>query len=120
MRRKLAVLRLAVYIIGLALIYLIPLSYIEGRSFCVLYNLFGTTCIGCGTTRAVFNILHLNFYTAFNYNKLAFIWFALFLAIVVEDVVKIVKVILNRECKYSLIENGTVYLKNSVEKVWCK
>lgn len=51
-------------------IYIIPLSYIEGRSFCIFYNLFKIECFGCGFTRAFFNITRLNFIESIKYNKM--------------------------------------------------
>ena len=57
-------------ILGLILIYLIPLDYVEGRSFCIFYNLYGLKCLGCGFSRAFFNMTRLNIAEAIAYNKL--------------------------------------------------
>ncbi|MGL4761153.1 MAG: DUF2752 domain-containing protein [Sarcina sp.] len=57
-------------ILGVILIYVIPLSYVEGRSFCLFYNLFEIECLGCGFSRAFFNMTRLNLVKAIKYNKM--------------------------------------------------
>lgn len=111
MRKKYSIIRLIIYIISILFIYLIPLEFIEGRSFCIFYNLFGITCIGCGVTRGLFNIINLNFSQAYIYNPLSFLWISLFLLIFIQDLLKIVKILISMEPgKYSIIEKGTIGL----------
>ncbi|WP_371025168.1 DUF2752 domain-containing protein [Paraclostridium ghonii] len=62
--------RIIVYVFSIITIYLIPISYIESRSFCLWYNLFGVKCFGCGMTRAFFNFSRLNIEKALNYNPM--------------------------------------------------
>ena len=38
---------------------------------CMFYKLTGFYCPGCGTLRAIYNIIHLNFSNAFFYNPLS-------------------------------------------------
>lgn len=59
--------------LGLIIIYLIPLDYVERRSFCVFYNLYEIKCLGCGFSRAFFNMTRLNILEAIEYNKLILI-----------------------------------------------
>lgn len=111
MRKKYSIIRLIIYIITIIFIYSIPLEFIEGRSFCIFYNLFGITCIGCGVTRGLFNIINLNFSQAYIYNPLSFLWISLFLLIFMQDLLKIIKILINMEPgKYSIIEKGTIGL----------
>lgn len=111
MRKKYSIIRLIIYIISILFIYLIPLEFIEGRSFCIFYNLFGITCIGCGVTRGLFNIINLNFSEAYIYNPLSFLWISLFLLIFIQDLLKIIKILISMEPgKYSIIEKGTIGL----------
>ena len=52
-------------------LWCVPLeSILEGNSICLFKRFFGTECYGCGTTRAVFSLLHLHFYKAWEYNHL--------------------------------------------------
>lgn len=82
--------RLIIYLIGILTIYLIPLEYIEGRSFCIWYNLFGIKCFGCGMTRAFFNLSRLNFIKAIEYN-IMIIPMIILIFIVIKDMYNIVK-----------------------------
>lgn len=111
MRKKYSIIRLVIYIISIIFICLIPLEFIEGRSFCIFYNLFNTTCIGCGVTRGLFNIINLNFSDAYNYNPLSFLWFLLFLLFFIQDLLNIIKMLISIEPeKYSIIEKVTIGL----------
>lgn len=111
MRKKYSIIRLIIYIITIIFIYSIPLEFIEGRSFCIFYNLFGITCIGCGVTRGLFNIINLNFSEAYIYNPLSFLWISLFLLIFIQDLLKIVNILISMEPgKYSIIEKGIIGL----------
>ncbi|MGL5575181.1 MAG: DUF2752 domain-containing protein [Sarcina sp.] len=60
-------------VLAVILIYLIPLDYVEGRSFCIFYNLYDIKCFGCGFSRAFFNMTRLNIIEAIVYNKLILI-----------------------------------------------
>ena len=49
----------------------VPTSWLESRrSFCLIRNVFGVRCPGCGMTRAISSVFHGNFKKAFQYNKL--------------------------------------------------
>ncbi len=43
------------------------------KTICIIKNLFGIDCAGCGTTRMFKSILMLDFYQAFRYNPFMFI-----------------------------------------------
>ena len=47
---------------------------------CLFYEITGYKCPGCGITRCLFAILHLNFKEAFNYNPLVFIYLPFIIA----------------------------------------
>lgn len=51
--------------------FLIPTSWLESRrSICLIYNIFGVRCPGCGMTRAISCAVHGNFKQALRYNWL--------------------------------------------------
>ncbi len=51
-----------------------PLRFIlSGYSICLWKNLFHIECIGCGITKSILLVLHLEFSKAFQYNKLVVI-----------------------------------------------
>ena len=56
----------------------VPTSWFEGRrSICLIRNVFGVKCPGCGMTRAISCVFHGNFKKAFEYNKLVVVVFPL-------------------------------------------
>jgi len=55
---------------------------------CLFRILFDIKCLGCGTTRAVWSILHFKFIEAFEYNKLIVITFPLLIGCMVKWILK--------------------------------
>jgi len=69
---------LKIYFGGLILIPIVllvlPSNYFDnGQSVCVSVLLFDQECHGCGITRGVQHLLHLDFLTAYEFNKLSLI-----------------------------------------------
>ena len=64
-------------IIWLALL-LLPADFFDsGESMCVSQLLLGQSCYGCGMTRAIMHLIHLDFIVAYEFNRLSFIVFPL-------------------------------------------
>ena len=82
--------RLLIYIIGIITIYAIPISFIEGRSFCIWYNLFKIKCFGCGMTRAFFNLSRLNILKAIDYNFII-LFMIIPIYLIIKDIFSILK-----------------------------
>lgn len=58
------------FFIGVPLLFMIiPTAFFEKNSFCLFKNLFGISCFGCGTTRALSCFFHFEFAKGFFYNK---------------------------------------------------
>jgi len=58
--------------------FLLPKEYLgDSYPICLSRIIFDKNCIGCGTTRAVWSVLHLKFADAFEYNKLIIVTFPL-------------------------------------------
>ena len=69
---------LKIYFGGLMLIPIVllvlPSNYFDnGQSVCVSVLLFDQECYGCGMTRGIQHLLHLDFLTAYEFNKLSLI-----------------------------------------------
>jgi hypothetical protein len=63
---------------ALYLFYMLPKTYLGDTYPICLFRIFtGKQCPGCGTTRAVWSILHFKFNEAFAYNKLIIVTFPL-------------------------------------------
>jgi len=55
---------------------LLPANFFdEGQSLCLSKLLAGIECYGCGMTRAIMHLIHLDFSAAYQFNKLAFVTF---------------------------------------------
>jgi drug/metabolite transporter (DMT)-like permease len=78
LKRKLTwVLFIAIFLIGVILIFLPKDYFDEGQSVCLSVVFFDLKCYGCGMTRAIQHLIHLDFKEAFEYNKLSIIVFPL-------------------------------------------
>ncbi len=63
----------------LATLIVLPKDYFdEGQSLCLSVLLANTECYACGMTRAIQHMIHLDFSTAWEFNKLSFIVAPLF------------------------------------------
>ena len=82
------------YFSGLLLIPLVllvlPADFFDtGRAVCLSVVLFGKTCYGCGITRAVHHLIHLDFLEAYNFNKLVVIVFPLISYLYLKEIVRV-------------------------------
>lgn len=67
----------------------IPREWVfEGRTICLIHNLFGEDCPGCGMTRALFSLLHLDFSAAWSCNPISFVVAPLLLFLYLKEVRK--------------------------------
>lgn len=61
---------------------ILPADFFDkGDSICLSVRLFDLTCLGCGMTRGIMHLVHLNFDLAWQYNKLSFIVLPLLLVL---------------------------------------
>jgi len=64
----------ACYMLLPIIFLLVPTSWFESRrSLCLIRNVLGVKCPGCGMTRAISCIFHGNFRKALQYNRLVVI-----------------------------------------------
>jgi hypothetical protein len=55
-------------------LFFLPSSYFDnGESICLSVYLFDLQCLGCGLTRGVMHLIHLDFKEAWGFNKLSFL-----------------------------------------------
>jgi hypothetical protein len=60
------------------LLYFLPIEWLNGRhSVCLIKNIFGVECFGCGITRSIVSTIQFRFTEAYYYNKLIIIVFPL-------------------------------------------
>ena len=53
----------------------------DGQTICLINNIFGIECIGCGMTKAIIALINGNFYQSINYNFNVIIIFPLLLTL---------------------------------------
>lgn len=75
---------------------ILPTSVFESNNtICLIKNIFGVECFGCGTTRAISSLFHGNFINAYSFNKLIVITFPTLIYICVKLFIKDIKQIIN-------------------------
>ena len=68
------------------LLSVLPLRFIlYGKSICIWKNILGIDCIGCGITKSILLVFHLEFSKAYEYNKLVFIVFIFSIFLFISD-----------------------------------
>jgi len=79
---------LIIIILGI-LFYCIPKEYLgETYPICLYRIIFNKECIGCGTTRALWSIIHFKFHDAIEYNKLIVVTFPLLIGCITHWIIK--------------------------------
>ncbi len=69
MKKRIAITAAAAFFAAAALLYLYFTGEGEGAGIpCPVYQLTGLFCSGCGASRALRSVLHLDFYQALRYN----------------------------------------------------
>lgn len=87
---------LKIYFGGLILIPIVllvlPSNYFDhGQSVCVSVLLFDQECYGCGMTRGIQHLLHLDFLTAYEFNKLSLIVLPLLIYLWLKELIRTYK-----------------------------
>lgn len=83
-RVKYIAVKITLFIIPVFLIIL-PIDFFDnGNSICLSILFFDQSCVGCGMTRAIMHLIHLDFAGAAEYNKISFIVFPLLLLIYIK------------------------------------
>jgi hypothetical protein len=71
----------AILLCGMAGLYFIPHDFLfnTAPTLCIHKRLLGFDCPGCGMTRALYSLLHLDFRTALHFNFGVFVLLPLFI-----------------------------------------
>ena len=71
MKKRIAIVLAAAFLAAAALIYLYFTGEGEGAGIpCMFHKITGFYCSGCGASRALRSVLHLDFYQALRYNAI--------------------------------------------------
>lgn len=87
--------------------YYFSLTFFNIGIPCFFHKFTGLLCPGCGITRMILAILHLDFKSAFQYNQVVFIFSPIILYFIIRLYVSWLK---SENYKLSLIENIVVYI----------
>ncbi|UPT68754.1 MAG: DUF2752 domain-containing protein [Sphingobacteriales bacterium JAD_PAG50586_3] len=72
----------------------LPADFFDnGQTVCLSVLLFNIKCYGCGITRAVQHLIHFDFATAWEYNKLVVAVVPLLLIVWVQELIRVRKLI---------------------------
>lgn len=100
-----AAVRILLFAALLFIFALIPTEVLKDTSFCIGYILAGRLCPGCGGTRALNCLMHLDFRAAFLYNPIvALFMFPASLILFASDIYAFVYRIVKKKEKLSLLE----------------
>jgi hypothetical protein len=89
LRNKSQIFKFILVFVLLVIFYNIPKNYLgDTYPICLYRIIFNQNCWGCGTTRAIWSIIHFNFNQAFEYNKLIIITFPLLTGCITSWIVK--------------------------------
>ncbi len=73
-------------LVGIVL-FLLPADYFDtGTPKCVSVILFDINCYGCGMTRGIMHLIHFEFESAWEFNKLSFIVFPLLVYMILWEI----------------------------------
>ena len=73
-KKQFAYVIFALLSIAFVVLLILPATYFDqGRATCVSVILFHRECYGCGMTRGIQHLIHLDFEQAYHFNKLSFI-----------------------------------------------
>lgn len=86
-------LKLGAFLLAPLFILLFPVPYFDEHfgSICIISNLTGYKCWGCGISHAIHDILNLKFLNAYNHNKLSFVVFAILVYLWIKYIYKGIK-----------------------------
>lgn len=96
-RKKKIIIFLQIAKIGLffiipAILATVSLDNLEKKhSICLIKNIFGVECYGCGLSKAIIACIQLDFVRAFHYNKLIVIVMPLIIYLSIKEIMKSVK-----------------------------
>ena len=72
----------------------LPSNFFDnGQSVCLSVPLFNRTCPTCGLTRSIQHLLHFDWHTAAEYNKLAFIIVPILIIVWIMELIRVYRLL---------------------------
>lgn len=81
-------------IIAPAVLFILPSDYFDkGQSVCLSILFFNQECYGCGMTKAIQHLIHLEFDIAYGFNRLSFIVLPLLIYLWAKEIFRVYRII---------------------------
>jgi membrane-bound metal-dependent hydrolase YbcI (DUF457 family) len=88
-RKQIGYVLIGLLILSGVILFILPPDYFDhGTPKCVSVILFNVNCYGCGMTRGVMHLIHFDFASAWEFNKLSFIVFPLLVYMILWEIWK--------------------------------
>ncbi|MDR1543360.1 MAG: DUF2752 domain-containing protein [Prevotellaceae bacterium] len=86
-----------IYFVGLLILpiflFFVPIDWLSRQhSICLIKNILGIECWGCGITKSVICAVQFDYVAAFQYNKLIIIVFPILVYVWIKQIIKIIAV----------------------------
>jgi hypothetical protein len=73
-------------------LYLVPLDWLNKQhSICLIKNIFGIECFGCGISRAIISAIQFDFTNAYMFNHLVIIVLPIFIYVWLKMIINTIK-----------------------------
>ena len=93
-KRTIKILKLSAQVLIPLVLLALPADFFDsGESLCLSKVLAGIECYGCGMTRAIMHLIHLEFEAAYQFNKLSFMVFPVISFLWAQDFLKDLKLV---------------------------
>lgn len=94
MKKKFYKIYFVLLILTPIILILLPSSFFDsGDSVCISIMFFDKECYGCGMTRALQHLIHLDFTNAIAFNKLSFIVLPLLIMLLIKELKRILLIL---------------------------
>ena len=95
MKNKYPKIYLAVLLIIPLVLLLLPSAFFDsGDSICMSVVFFDRECYACGMTRAIQHLIHLDFFIAYDYNKLSFIVLPILIRSLIKEIKRVLLILM--------------------------
>ena len=95
MNNKYPKIYLAVLLIIPLVLLLLPSAFFDsGDSICMSVVFFDRECYACGMTRAIQHLIHLDFFIAYDYNKLSFIVLPILIRSLIKEIKRVLLILM--------------------------
>jgi len=94
MKKKYPKIYLGILLLIPFILLLLPSTFFDsGESICLSVVLFETECYACGMTRAIQHLIHFDFSSAYQFNRMSFLVLPLLIFVYFKEIKKVIYLI---------------------------